>query len=298
MPERLRVALTQLSPTTDVASNVASAAELVREAGPAADLVLLPENCLAIGSNAQMRDAALPVDSAEIAALQAAAADTGAAVVVGGFKRRTNQPLLGNTALVIDGDGTISGGYDKVHLFDAVVGGKTFRASEVEAPGDHPVLLRIGEATLGLTICFDVRFPALYRRLAEEGAQVLLVPAAFATRTGQAHWEVLLRARAIETGSYVVASATIGGDDPAFPTYGHAMAVDPWGRVLADLGEAERAWEVVELDLDLVQQVRASLPVLTAGRPEAYAARVETIDVATSRHHVRQTSATKEVRSA
>jgi predicted amidohydrolase len=298
MPERLRVALTQLSPTTDVAANVAAAGSMIRDAGRDADLVLLPENCLAVGTNTQMRDAALHVDSAQIAALRSAAADADAVVVLGGFKRRTNEPLLRNTALVIDRDGTIAGGYDKVHLFDAVVGGTTYSASDVEAPGDHPVLLRVGDVVIGVTICFDVRFPSLYRRLAEAGAQVLLVPAAFATRTGEAHWEVLLRARAIENTAYVVASATIGADDAAFPTYGHAMAIDPWGRVLADLGDAKQAWEVIEVDLGLVEDVRGSLPVLAAGRPAAYAARVETIDLADSRDHVAGTWGAREERSA
>jgi predicted amidohydrolase len=126
---------------------------------------------------------------------------------------------------------------------------------------------------VGITICYDVRFPDLYRRLALAGAEVILVPAAFTRTSGRAHWEVLLRARAIENAVYIVASATIGGaEDDAFPTYGHASVVGPWGEVLADLGEALEAYQVVELNIDTIDRVREQLPVLRGVRPDAYGA--------------------------
>ncbi|GII63731.1 amidohydrolase [Sphaerisporangium krabiense] len=276
---RLRVGLTQWHATRDLAANTARAVEMIH-ACEGADLVLLPENGLMLGTNAEMRAAALTVDAPEIAALRRAAADTGRAVVLGGFKRRHSGGVH-NTALVIDGRGEIAGGYDKIHLFDAVVDGRSFEASGVELAGDRPVLLTVAGVTVGLTICYDVRFPELYRALALAGAEVFLVPAAFTQRTGEAHWELLLRARAVENAAYVVASATVrgaeGGD--AFPTYGHALAAGPWGEVLADLGEAPAACRVVELDLAEVARRRESLPVLRGVRPGAYRVPAEIIDV-------------------
>jgi predicted amidohydrolase len=272
----LRVALTQWAAGGDVAENVATAVSLIADAAvESPDLVLLPENSLCLGTNAQMRAAALHLESDEIAALQEAARRAGSAVILGGLKRLDDTGAVFNSALVIDRDGMIAGHYDKIHLFNATVGGRTFDAASVERAGDCPVLADIAGARVGLTICYDVRFPELYRGLARAGAEVLLVPAAFVRATGEAHWEVLLRARAIENAAFVVASATVHDPDAVgvdvFPTYGHALAVDPWGRVLADLGAERRAWQVVELDLSEVEQIRTALPALRSARPDVYA---------------------------
>ncbi|MER5178937.1 nitrilase-related carbon-nitrogen hydrolase [Streptomyces sp. NPDC002896] len=283
MTERtLRVGLTQWHATRDLAANTATAVRMVHECAAAgADLVLLPENGLMLGTNTEMREAALTVESPEITSLRQAAKEAGAVVVLGGFKRRGPDDIR-NTALVIDAQGEIVGGYDKIHLFDARVGGQSFEASGVETAGDRPALLRIGGTTVGLTICYDVRFPELYRALALSGAEVLLVPAAFTQRTGEAHWEVLLRARAIENAAYVVASATVRGQgddaDDAFPTYGHALAVGPWGEVLADLGEQAAAWQIVDLDLSQVAARRQALPVLNGVKTGVYGVSPEIID--------------------
>jgi len=288
MAERtLRVGLTQWHATRDLQANLALAVKAVRETAAAgADLVLLPENGLMLGTNVEMRDAALPADAPELTALREAAREAGAAVVLGGFKRRREDGAIRNTALVIGPDGRDAGGYDKIHLFDARIDGRSFEASGVELPGERPALIRVAGTLVGLTICYDVRFPELYRNLALAGAEVLLVPAAFTHRTGQAHWEVLLRARAVENSAYVVASATVRGaetgtgrDADAFPTYGHALAVGPWGEVLADLGEAAAAWRVVELDLDAVARAREALPVLRGVRPTATGAAPRMIEV-------------------
>jgi deaminated glutathione amidase len=270
-PRRLRVGLTQWRPTRDVAANLAVAVELVRTAGPGADLVVLPENGLMLGTNAEMRAAAFDLDSPEITALREAARAVSAAVVVGGFKRRTTDGEVFNTALAIDSTGEIAAGYDKIHLFDARIDGQSFEASGVERPGDRPLIITVAGVRIGVTICYDVRFPELYRNLATAGAEVLLVPAAFTHRTGRAHWEVLLRARAIESAAYVVAPATIRGDDgsDAFETYGHALVVGPWGEVLADLGETAPAWRVLDLPLSEVTRVRDTLPVLRGVRTSA-----------------------------
>jgi predicted amidohydrolase len=278
---RLRVGLTQWRATLDVERNLATAVGLIA-AADSADLVLLPENGLALGTNAEMREAALSTESPEIEALREAARAAGCAVVLGGFKRVADDGTVFNTALVIGPGGDIAGHYDKIHLFDARVGGQTFKASSVEQAGVSPVLVDVGGVRVGLTICYDVRFPELYRRLALAGAEVLLVPSAFTQTTGEAHWEVLLRARAVENAAFVVASATVRGRDgtDAWPTYGHAMVVDPWGAVLADLGESQQAVRVVELDLAQVERVREQLPVLRGTRPDAYAAEPKSLQIA------------------
>lgn len=281
MPEqtpgrRLRVGLLQLQPTRDVQANLKDVLWAVQAAAAqGAELIVVPENALCIGTNAQMRAAAVTIDGPEITALREAARSAHAIVVLGGFKQKSERPLLQNTALVIRDDGTIQGSYDKIHLFNAVVNGTSFRASDVESAGDQLVIANVKGVKVGLSICFDIRFPEMFRRLAQAGAEVILIPAAFTQTTGEAHWEVLVRARAIENEAYVVASATITSDDAiesGFQTYGHAMVVDPWGVVLADLGEESRAVRVVELDLDKVAQIRAKLPVLDVARHEVYAA--------------------------
>ncbi|MQY33836.1 Deaminated glutathione amidase [Streptomyces sp. RB17] len=270
----LRVGLTQWHATSDPARNTVHARTAVaRAAADGADLVLLPENGLMLGTGGEMRERAFTADSAEIMELREAARETGTVVVLGGMKHRRSD-RVSNSALVIDRDGAVLGSYDKIHLFDATVDGRSFEASGVERAGSEPLLLEVNGVTVGITICYDVRFPELYRSLARAGAEVLLVPAAFTRTTGGAHWEVLLRSRAIENGAFVVASATVHGEPPggdAFETYGHAMAVAPWGEIIADLGEAAFAHRVVDLDLGEVAKARAALPVLKQVRADAYA---------------------------
>ena len=263
----LRVALTQMRVARDVATNVDAIVDLIRlAAAERPDLILLPENCLIQGSQIEMGAAALPRDSSAIVRLCDAARTAKACVVLGGFKERMPDGGIYNSALVIDAGGVIRGCYNKIHLFDASLGGITYRASSIETPGTTPVILNIRDAKIGLTICYDLRFPELYRTLALAGAQVFCVPAAFTQSTGEAHWDVLLRARAIENAAFVVASATVGGGESGAstiaPTYGHALAVDPWGRVMANLGVAEHAHCTVTLDLARVFEARAALPVL------------------------------------
>jgi predicted amidohydrolase len=278
----LRAGLTQWHPTRDMRANLATACQLIGAcAADGAQVVLLPENGLMLGTNAEMRAAAIRLDGPEVGELRAAAKAAGTTVVLGGAKTIAGDGTPArNTAIVIGPDGELSGGYDKIHLFDARVGGQSFEASSVEQAGSQPTLLRIGGTLIGLTICYDVRFPELYRQLALAGAEVIFVPSAFTRLTGQAHWETLLRARAIESAVYVVASATVG-DDPsdAFPTYGHALVADPWGEILADLGDEEVAFEVLDLNLDTVTSTRDRLPVLRGVRAGAYATPPVTLSV-------------------
>src|SRR5271170_6053480 len=185
MPEgnparRLLVTLTQWHATRDVAANLRKALELIHAAAPdKPDLILLPENGLMIGSNDEMRAAALAIDSPEIDALRHSASEAAAAVILGGFKHLDSAGAVHNTALVIGPRGEIAGSYDKIHLFDATIGGQTFRASRVEVAGTEPVIAIINDVKVAVTICYDVRFPELYRALAMAGAEVFLVPAAF-----------------------------------------------------------------------------------------------------------------------
>lgn len=283
----LRVGLTQWHATSDVAANLQTASELVaKAAADDADLVVLPENGLMLGTNQQMRAAAFHESSPELVALRDVARETGVAIVMGGLKNQTAEGVF-NSALVIDAAGDLVGRYDKIHLFDARIDGQSFEASAVERAGAQPALLDVAGVRIGLTICYDVRFPELYRQLARSGAEVLLVPSAFTQKTGDAHWHTLLRARAIENGAFVVAPATVrsadGGGHDAFATYGHALAVTPWGEVLADLGTAQAAVTVVALDLALVEQARSTLPVLAGTRPDAYGREPRVIAVSTRR---------------
>lgn len=274
----LRVGLTQWHATRDIESNVDQAVRAIRScAAEEAQLVVLPENGLMLGSNTEMREAAFSEGGdPHLERIAEAARENGAVVVVGGLKNRTEGGTF-NSALVYDTTGHLAARYDKIHLFDARIGGQSFEATSVEQAGSSPVIVDIDGVAVGLTICYDVRFPELYRSLAIAGAEVILVPAAFTRITGRAHWEVLLRSRAIESGAYVVASATVHGDGEApdaFETYGHALAVGPWGEVLADLGEDPFATTVLDLDLGEVDAVRKKLPVLRGTRPDAYGSEI------------------------
>lgn len=273
MPKAFRIGLTQMSPTRDRDANLAVACDLAR-ACVGADMVLLPENCLHLGSNAEMREMAMAIDDAPLAALAEVARETGTPVLLGGFKRKLDRGGIRNSAVLWGADGEVAAIYDKIHLFDARIAGQSFEASSVEQAGERPLLLDLAGARIGVTICYDLRFPDLYRRLALAGAEILLVPAAFTQTTGAAHWHTLLRARAIENEAYVVASATIrkGDGSDAFETYGHALIVDPWGEVLIDLGTAQCDARIVTLDLARVTATRDKLPVLSHIRSDAYAA--------------------------
>jgi deaminated glutathione amidase len=268
----LRVGLTQWHPTLDVAANTELAVAAIRRcAADRAQLVVLPENGLCLGTNVQMRERAVALESDAIRSIQDATRQAGGTVVLGGVKRLTDDGSVRNSALVIDPGGRIAGIYDKIHLFNALVQGRRFDASSVETAGDRPLVVDVAGVRVGVMICFDVRFPELSRTLARAGAEILLVPSAFTEATGAAHWETLLRARAIENAAFVVASATISGPEDPMATYGHALVVDPWGEVLADLRRAERSDRVLALNLERRAEVLARLPVLSAARPDTSA---------------------------
>jgi predicted amidohydrolase len=272
----LRAALVQLTVTDDPAANLTATLALVRQAAEGgAGLVLTPECTNILSSNRAHMAATLRPEAEDptLSTLQDAAARAGIWLLVGSLGLRTDDAdgRFANRSLLIAPDGSIAARYDKIHMFDVNVSEtEVYRESASYRPGDRAVVVRAGDVTLGMTVCYDLRFPHLHRALAQAGAQVLTVPAAFNHITGAAHWEVLLRARAIETGCFVLAPAQTGYHAEAHGrgrrTHGHSLAVAPWGEVLAD-GGTEPGVTFVELDLSRVAEARHRIPSLSHDRP-------------------------------
>jgi predicted amidohydrolase len=272
MPDLIRVACVQLTSRRDKAANLERAESLVaRAASTGADVVVLPEKWNLVGSADDYRAAAEPLDGGEsVRAMGRWARALGVTLVGGSItERRDGREKLSNTCCVFDPEGALVAVYRKIHLFDVEVGGHVYRESEAEEPGSEPVVARAEEWTVGLTVCYDVRFPELYRILALEGAELVTVPAHFTMPTGRDHWHVLLRARAIENQCYVAAAAQVGETVPGRPAYGRSLVVDPWGVVLAQAPDEET---VVSAELDRVRlrEIRAKLPSLANRQPDAY----------------------------
>ena len=270
----LKAALVQLNASDDPEANLPETERLVREAAGGAELVLTPEitNMVSASRTAQDRRLALEEDDITLARLRAVAAECGVWLSLGSLALKSGDPdgRFVNRSFLIGPEGDIRARYDKIHMFDVELGGEeSYRESKGYRPGEQAVLAGTPWGPIGLTVCYDMRFPALYRALAEAGAVILTVPSAFTVPTGRAHWEPLLRARAIETGSFVLAAAQWGRHAASRgrerETYGHSLAVDPWGRVLADAGEGIGVTHVT-LDLGLVDKVRAKVPSLANAR--------------------------------
>jgi predicted amidohydrolase len=272
----LRIACVQLNTAADKAANVAAAGALIREAAAdGAELIVLPETWAFKGRRAGIIASAEPVDGPSNAVLAGLAAEHGVHVLAGSHYEPSPRPdRVFNTSVLFGPRGEIVAVYRKMHLFDAVSGTTVYRESDDLSAGDEVVTALVrtragDDVTLGLSICYDLRFPELYRALALRGAEVLLVPAAFTHFTGAAHWEVLLRARAVENGCYVVAPNQTGFHLPERQCYGNSMIVDPWGTVLVRMGE-DVGLCVADLDLGAIARVRAQIPSLAGRRPEAY----------------------------
>ncbi len=269
----MRAAAIQLTATPDTAANLAAADRLVRQAAAdGATLILLPEKWNVLGQGDDLLAGAESLDGPAVSWARQSARELGVDLVAGSISERAGgDPPLRNTSLHIGPDGEIHAQYRKIHLFDVEVDGTVYRESEHEVPGDEPVLSTAADGTrLGLSICYDLRFPELFRILAIEGARVLLVPAAFTLATTRDHWEVLLRARAIENQCFVVAANQIGEHAPGLRSGGRSMIIDPWGVVLA---QAPDAPTVITADIDTARQddIRRRLPALAGRRPQAYA---------------------------
>jgi len=271
----MRAGLLQITSSDDPQANLPMLRKAVRGAVEGgAGFVLTPEvsNCVSASRSHQKRVLSHEGEDPVLAMLREEAARAGIWLLAGSLVVKTDDPdgRFANRSLLIDPTGQIAARYDKIHMFDVQVSeSETYRESAGIRPGARAVLARTPFATLGLTVCYDLRFPQLYRALAQAGAEVLTAPSAFSPVTGVAHWEVLLRARAIETGCYVLAPAQTGthpaAEGRARKTWGHAMAVAPWGEVLADAG-TEPGVIYVDLDLDAVRQARARVPSLDHDR--------------------------------
>ena len=272
--KKLTVALVQTDPGPDKEANVSRALELVAGAAAAgADLVALPETFHFRGPNEARREAAEPIPGPLSERLSAAAKEHGVYLLGGSFNELhadAADPRTYNTSQLFGPDGTLLAKYRKVHLFDAFIGGKVRAMESIRnRPGDRAVVADTGFGRVGLTICYDLRFPELYRVLAQAGATLIFAPSNFAERTGRDHWEVLIRSRAIENGVYMVAPATIGNGGTSFEAYGRSLLVDPWGTVVACAPDVE-GFTLGSVDLERVDAVRASLPSLHHVRPDAY----------------------------
>ena len=269
MTETLRVACAQPSSGQDQQANLAAAADLVREAADAgAALVALPENvALMEHRTALVQATAAPLEAHPAARFfQALAEEIGIWLLAGSMAADAGDGRIANRSLLIDPAGAIVATYDKIHMFDVdLPTGESYRESEAFRPGGQAVVAETPWGGLGMTVCYDLRFPQLYRALAHAGARLITVPAAFTKLTGEAHWHVLMRARAIETGCFVIAPCMWGSHSGGRKTYGHSLIVDPWGEVLADAGEGVGI-AIADLDLARVERARATIPALAHDR--------------------------------
>jgi len=266
---KLTVACVQTNTTPDPLENVELVSPMIREAAArGAQLITTPE---VVGMIEPKRDQALakarPEETHEVlAAFRGLAAELRTWLLVGSISIKVADDKMANRSFLLDDRGNVVARYSKIHMFDVQVGdGQTYRESNTYRPGEEAVIAETPWGRMGMTICYDIRFPYLYRKLAQAGAEVLFAPAAFTKVTGEAHWHVLQRARAIETGCFVVSAAQTGEHAAGRRTFGHSVIVDPWGRVLADAGE-DVGVITAEIDLDEVAAARGKVPSLTHDR--------------------------------
>jgi predicted amidohydrolase len=265
----LRISCLQVTAGNDLDENVQAALELVDQSVAAgADFVLMPENVTMMewGRKAIISKAQRETDHKGLAAFQECAQRHGIWIHTGSLSISLDDGRVANRTYVLNDKGEVAAQYDKIHMFDVDLGGgERYAESSTFAPGDKAVIVDLPWGRLGLTICYDLRFPSLYRNLGKAGAEIIAVPSAFTQVTGDAHWHVLLRARAIETGSFIVAPAQTGSHPGDRKTFGHALIIDPWGRVVADAG-TEPGFKSAEIDLSQVEKVRKRMPSLSHGR--------------------------------
>jgi deaminated glutathione amidase len=268
----MRVAAIQLNSSAEKERNVAIAERLVREAAAqGAEIVVLPEKYNLLGSTEDLVAGAEPLDGPTLRGASSLASELGVWLVAGSIVERVeHEQKLRNTSALIGPDGVIHAVYRKIHMFDVEVQGMVYRESDVEAPGEEIVVADADGLGLGLAVCYDLRFPELFRIMAVRGARAFTLPSAFTVPTGRAHWEVLVRARAIENQAFVVAAGQVGKHPPDHESYGHSMIVDPWGDVLAGAADEPERVVVADLDLERQDEIRRKLPSLANRRPDAY----------------------------
>jgi predicted amidohydrolase len=266
----LRVAAVQLNSRNDKAANLATAERLVRAAAAdGAGLVALPEKWNLLAAGEELLAAAEPLGGPSLTAARGWARTLGIHLLAGSICESGGE-RASNASVLIGPDGEDLAVYRKIHMFDVDAGGVSYRESEHEQPGSEVVTAPLGELIAGLSICYDLRFPELFRILALRGARLLTVPSAFTLATGRDHWEVLLRARAIENQVFVLAPNQIGKASPHFDSFGRSAIVDPWGVVLA-MAPDEECFVAADLDLAAQERTRESLPSLANRQPQAYA---------------------------
>jgi predicted amidohydrolase len=231
---------------------------------------VLPEKFNLLGSPDDLRAGAEPIPGPTTDWAAALCRELDLWLVAGSIVERVEgDDKLRNTSVLVGPDGELHAAYRKIHLFDVEVGGTVYRESDAEAPGDEVVVAEAGGVPLGMAVCYDLRFPELFRIMAVRGARVISLPAAFTVPTGRAHWEILVRARAIENQVFMIAAGQIGRHPPDHESYGHSLIVDPWGVVLAQAPDSE-CFVAADLDLDAQDEVREKLPSLAHRRPGAY----------------------------
>ncbi|GHA26794.1 amidohydrolase [Devosia pacifica] len=266
----MKFAAVQMRSGMHPGANMDALEALVGEAAErGAHYVLTPEVTTVFAENAaQLREVAGPHEGDPYLARAAALAKThGIHLHIGSQAVALADGRFANRSVLFGPDGSELAHYDKIHLFDAQISGlNAYRESETYAGGDTAVTAKIGDLTLGMAICYDMRFPALFNALAKAGAEMISVPAAFTVPTGQAHWHVLLRARAIETGSWVIAAAQGGTHENGRATYGHSLIIDPWGRIVAEMDDDAPGVILAEIDSEAVREARQRIPVLANER--------------------------------
>ncbi|MCH8176991.1 MAG: carbon-nitrogen hydrolase family protein [Proteobacteria bacterium] len=269
MKTTFNAACVQNTATRDIEANIDWVCERIVEAhSEGADFIALPETVGLIEPvSEQIPDLCFEQENdAGLAAFRAQARDLEVSILVGSQLIKASDGRIVNRSFLLDDKGEISAHYDKLHLFDIQLSnGEFYRESDVIAPGDKAVVARTPWGKLGMTVCYDLRFAALYRALAQNGAQFITIPSAFTQTTGKAHWHMLVRARAIETGCYIIAPNQCGHHVDRRASWGHSLIVDPWGKVLADAG-AEPGIVYAEIDLSSVERARRMIPALTHDR--------------------------------
>ena len=269
MSDTFIAACVQYGATPDVDADIATALALMHQAADrGATLIALPELCVGLSARDGkfVPHACAEAEHPAVAAFGRFAGERAVQVLVGSIGVLADDGRTLNRSLLLDARGRVAARYDKIHLFDIdLPDGSSFRESASIAPGDRAVVAELKQGTLGMSVCYDLRFPALYRSHAKRGASLLAVPSAFTVPTGQAHWHVLLRARAIENGAYVLAPGQCGVLAGGAAVYGHSLIVDPWGEVLADAG-SEPGIVCAEIDLQRVVDTRRRIPSLANER--------------------------------
>ena len=267
---QIRVACVQMRSGTDVAENIAAASSLIREAAAGgAELIATPEmtTLLDRAPGAAWEKSTTEAADPGLTAFRSLAKELGVTLLIGSLAIRAEQGKCANRSFLIGPDGAVVSTYDKIHMFDVQLNAtNVYRESDSYAAGASAIVADLPVGRLGLTVCYDVRFPDLFRQLAIAGAKVIAVPAAFTKITGEAHWHILLRARAIETGCYIIAPAQGGKHQDGRETYGHSLIIDPWGGILAE-GGTEPGVISATLDLAMVDAVRGKIPSLRHVRP-------------------------------